>query len=70
MSKDPFFKCIEEKDSLIYEPEENFASMPHINPETYIAPGLMDDDLDADFMNAFDISPQRAPIGRRHSVLK
>jgi len=70
MSKDPFFKCIEESDTITYEPEESFASMPHIDPETYIAPGLMDDSLDVDFMDAFDIPQHRAPVAKRQSVLK
>jgi general secretion pathway protein D len=69
MSRDPFFKCIEESDSLTYEPEEGFASMPHINPETYVAPGLLDDEMNDDFASAFSI-PQQRTATRRQSVLK
>ncbi|MEI7580177.1 MAG: hypothetical protein WCJ17_00085 [bacterium] len=70
MSKDPFFKSIVETDTITYEPEEGFASLPHLDPETYIAPGLMDDEFDTEFMNAFDIPQQKNLATRRQSVLK
>lgn len=49
MAKDPLFHKIQEASDIAYEPEEGFASMPHVNPSEYTTPGvfenLMFDDL-------------------------
>ncbi len=47
MTKDPYFHRVQEAATIEYDPEEGFASMPHINPHEYLTPGLLDE-LNAD----------------------
>jgi len=70
MTKDPYFHKIEEVHSLEYDPEEGFASMPHMQPENYVAPGLLDELAADNFWDALETeSEPMAPMAQRRGLM-
>lgn len=68
MTKDPYFHKIEEFQGLEYDPEESFASMPHLQPENYITPGLIDE-LNADnFWDDLEEESRPQPMAQRRGL--
>jgi len=74
ITKDPLFKPqIEESSIMEYEPEENFASFPHMDPTNYVAPGVIEDLMGEDFFKEVENTLQesrRPEIAKRKSALQ
>jgi len=69
MTKDSYFHPVQEMQSLSYEPEEGFASMPHIKPSEYSTPGLFDELLPDDFFQALKQQMPESHLTQRSSAL-
>jgi len=67
MTKDPYFHKVEETTVIAYDPEEGFASMPHLNPDEYMTPGLLDELNSDNYWEEPEVEPQPMLERRRLS---
>lgn len=71
MAKDQSFYQIHETNSMAYEPDEGFASMPHVKPQEYVTPGVFDNLMQDDFFSTPEPTLSRATqLSQRQSSLR